>query len=152
MKLKNILLVVQDIERSKAFYRQLFGLETAADFGGNVVLTEGLVLEEQPLWEQSVGRSAAMGGNDMELYFEEHNLDFFLKKLQDWDQAAEYVNECREDAQGRRSVRIYDPDYHVIEVRESMEGAVRRFLNGGMTAEQVSEKMGVPVEHILEEG
>lgn len=32
MKLKNILIVVNDIEKSKAFYRDLFGLRVVTDF------------------------------------------------------------------------------------------------------------------------
>ena len=44
MKLKNFLIIVTDIELSKRFYREIFGLETAADFGENAVLTGGLVL------------------------------------------------------------------------------------------------------------
>ena len=32
MKLKNTLLVVKNMEQSKAFYRDLFGLEVIADF------------------------------------------------------------------------------------------------------------------------
>lgn len=46
MRLKNILFVVKDIEVSKVFYKDLFGLSIIADFGENVVLTEGLVLQE----------------------------------------------------------------------------------------------------------
>ena len=50
MKLKNILIVVDDIERSKKFYRDLFGLETVLDNDGNVILTEGLVLQDKNIW------------------------------------------------------------------------------------------------------
>ena len=50
MKLKNMLIVVKDIERSKAFYKGLFGLEVLADYDGNVVLTEGLVLQAENIW------------------------------------------------------------------------------------------------------
>jgi len=39
MKLKNILIVVKDIEVSKAFYRDLFGMHIVADFEVNTVLT-----------------------------------------------------------------------------------------------------------------
>ncbi|NLL78773.1 MAG: hypothetical protein GX234_03015 [Clostridiales bacterium] len=35
MRLKNILFVVKDIEKSKAFYRELFGLQVVTDFGEN---------------------------------------------------------------------------------------------------------------------
>ena len=51
MKLKNFLIAVEDMERSKAFYRELFGLTVVRDFGENVILTEGLVLQERKTWE-----------------------------------------------------------------------------------------------------
>ena len=43
MKLKNVLIVVKEIERSKKFYRDLFGLEMVLDNDGNMIMTEGLV-------------------------------------------------------------------------------------------------------------
>ena len=42
MKLKNILITVNDMETSIAFYRELFGLEVILNQDGNVILTEGL--------------------------------------------------------------------------------------------------------------
>lgn len=56
MKLKNVLIVVKDIERSKKFYRDLFGLEVVLDSGENVILTEGLVLQEEGLWKETIHR------------------------------------------------------------------------------------------------
>ena len=115
MKLKNILIVVNDIERSKTFYRDLFGLHVLMDQGENVILTEGLVLQERACWESFTGTKASYGGNDAELYFEENNMDRFLEKLA--SHPISYVNEVAEVA-GRRVVRLYDPDMHVIEVKE----------------------------------
>ena len=46
MSLRNILIVVSDIEQSKRFYHELFGLQVLRDFGENVILSEGLVLQE----------------------------------------------------------------------------------------------------------
>lgn len=37
MKLRNVLIVVNDIERSKAFYKELFGLDVVLDNDGNVI-------------------------------------------------------------------------------------------------------------------
>ena len=51
MKLKNVLIVVKDIEKSKQFYHNLFGLDVVLDNGGNVILTEGLVLQDKKIWE-----------------------------------------------------------------------------------------------------
>lgn len=140
MRLKNILLVVKNIEQSKAFYQNLFGLKVITDFGGNVILTEGLVLQEQEIWETFVERSVDFGGNDAELYFEENDMDGFLEKLKSSGWVINYVNEMMEHDWGQRVIRIYDPDKHIIEIGESMEYVVRRFWNQGMSMEQVAEK------------
>ena len=50
MRLKNILIAVDDIERSKQFYHDLFGLDTVLDNDGNMILTEGLVLQDKKIW------------------------------------------------------------------------------------------------------
>ena len=56
MRLKNFLIVVKDIERSKQFYYDLFGLEMILDNDGNMILTDGLVLQERntgkSFWEK----------------------------------------------------------------------------------------------------
>lgn len=148
MRLKNILIVVKDIEKSKAFYRDLFGLTVVTDFGGNVILTEGLVLQEQTLWEGFVEREVIQGGNDAELYFEENDIDGFLEKLEHSSYPIEYVNPRMEHDWGQRVIRIYDPDRHIIEIGESMEYVARRFLRQGMSAEQVAEKTQLPLSQI----
>ena len=37
MKLKNVLIVVKDIEKSKQFYHDLFGLDMILDNDGNLI-------------------------------------------------------------------------------------------------------------------
>ena len=51
MKLRNVLIVVKDIEQSKKYYHDLFGLEMLLDNGGNMILSEGLVLQEEECWK-----------------------------------------------------------------------------------------------------
>ena len=46
MKLRNVLIVVSDIEESINFYRDLFGLQVVLNNDGNVIMTEGLVLQD----------------------------------------------------------------------------------------------------------
>lgn len=119
--LKNFLIVVEDIERSKAFYRDLFGLLVVTDFGENVILTEGLVLQEKKCWERLIGQGSAPGNCDAELYFEERNLDAFIEKLENYEYPIKYLNRCMKHDWGQRVVRFYDPDGHVIEVGEPMD-------------------------------
>ena len=56
MKLKNVLIVVENIEKAKKFYHDLFGLETVLDNEGNMILTERLVLQEKKIWEEFLGK------------------------------------------------------------------------------------------------
>ena len=121
MRLKNVLLVVKDIEVSKKFYKDLFDLEVITDFGRNVILTEGLVLQEKSLWEEFVKQKVVPGGNAMELYFEHNDLNAFAKKLEESAYEISYVNPLMQHEWGQKVIRFYDPDMHLIEVGESLE-------------------------------
>ncbi len=148
MKFKNVLIVVNDIEISKRFYKELFGLRVISDFGENVILSEGLVLQEKKLWETLIQKETHMGGNDGELYFEENYLDAFLERLQNSAFQVRYVNPLSEHEWGQRVIRIYDPDEHIIEISESLLFVARRLLNAGMSLEKVSLKTGMPMEQL----
>lgn len=121
MKLKNILIVVEDIERSKAFYKELFGMDVIRDFGGNVILTGGLVLQERSIWEKFIEEKVNYGGHDGELYFEESDLEGFQTKLDNCSYPIEYVNRLVTHSWGQRVIRIYDPDKHIIEIGEPFQ-------------------------------
>lgn len=121
MKLKNILFVVSDIEKSKKFYEELFGLRVITDFGENVILTEGLVLQQRDVWQVGIGKEVKFGGHDAELYFEESNMDGFIEKIKNSGFEIVFVDEQTSDHPwGGRVVRLYDPDRHVIEVGEAV--------------------------------
>lgn len=42
---------MKDIEKAKQFYHDLFGLDVILDNVGNVILTEGLVLQDEKIWK-----------------------------------------------------------------------------------------------------
>ena len=70
MRLKNILIVVKDIDKSRKYYHDLFGLEMIVDNDGNMILTEGLVLQEEKYWKDFLGKEIIGRNNSCELYFE----------------------------------------------------------------------------------
>ena len=82
MKLKNILIVVKDIEKSKQFYHDLFGLDMVLDNDGNMILTEGLVLQDEKIWKKFLGKDIIPENNSCELYFEEKDIETFIEKLE----------------------------------------------------------------------
>lgn len=116
MKLKNILIVVKDIEKSKQFYHDLFGLHTILDQDGNVILTEGLVLQEEKIWKQFLEKDVICKNNSFELYFEERDMEAFVEKLERLYPSTEYVNRLMTHSWGQKVVRFYDPDGNLIEV------------------------------------
>lgn len=120
MKLKNVLIVVNDIERSKAFYKDLFGLDVMLDNDGNVILTEGLVLQDAALWKDFLNKDIIPQNNAAELYFEETDLGSFAKKLEEYQPPIQYVNRLMEHSWGQKVIRFYDPDGNLIEVGTPM--------------------------------
>ena len=116
MKLKNVLIVVKDIERSRAFYHDLFGLELILDNGGNMILTEGLVLQEEKYWKKFLARDVIPENNAAELYFEEPNIEEFIRKLEKYYPEVKYVNRLMTHSWGQKVIRFYDPDGNLIEV------------------------------------
>ena len=117
MKLKNVLIVVKDIEKSKKFYHDLFGLDVVLDNGGNVILTEGLVLQDRKIWESFLEKEVIFRNNSTELYFEEYDLGAFVEKLERLYPRIQYVNKLMTYSWGQKVVRFYDPDGNLIEVR-----------------------------------
>ena len=116
MKLKNILIVVKDIEKSKQFYHDLFGLDMVLDNDGNMILTEGLVLQDAKVWKEFVQKDVVKRNNATELYFEEKDIEAFAKKLEAYEEPIVYVNRLMEHSWGQKVIRFYDLDGNLIEV------------------------------------
>ena len=116
MKLKNILLVVKDIEKSKQFYHDLFGLDVLLNNDGNMILTEGLVLQDKKIWKEFLERDINPKSNSCELYFEEPNIEVFIEKMEKLYPDIEYVNPLMTHSWGQKVVRFYDLDGNLIEV------------------------------------
>lgn len=150
MRLKNFMIVVENISKSKAFYKEMFAMETKVDFGENAILSSGLVLQQKDVWEFTTNMKVENKTNNCQLYFESDNLDLFLGKIDTCSFEIEIATDLIERSFGQRLIRIYDLDGHLIEVAETEESVVRRFLNMGMAAEEVAEKMRLPVDCIEE--
>ena len=120
MKLKNVLIVVENIEEAKKFYHDLFGLETVLDNEGNMILTERLVLQEKKIWEEFLGKNIVPESNSCELYFEEKDIEGFVEKLERLYPSIQYVNRLMTLDRGQKMVQFYDPDGNLIEVRTPM--------------------------------
>ena len=120
MRLKNVLIVVKDIEKSRKFYHDLFGIDLVLGNDGNMILTEGLVLQDEKIWKSFLGRDILPQNNACELYFEEQDIEVFVEKLERLYPSIEYVNRLMTHSWGQRVIRFYDLDGNLIEVGTPM--------------------------------
>ena len=120
MKLKGTLIVVKDIEKAKRFYHDLFGLDMLLDNDGNMLLTDGLVLQEERYWKEFLGKEIIPENNACELYFEERDIEGFVAKLENYYPDVKYVNRLMTHSWGQKVVRFYDLDGNLIEVGTPM--------------------------------
>lgn len=116
MKLRNVLIAVSNMERSIKFYKELFGLQVILDQDGNVIMSEGLVLQDMTIWKNFLNKDLVPENNMTELYFEESDIEGFVRKLEESDFEIEYVNKLMTHSWGQKVVRFYDPDGNLIEV------------------------------------
>lgn len=148
MKYTSTLISVADIEVSKQFYHNVLGLNVVADFGANVTLEGGVVLQTLDTWKSFIKTDKVILPNNAgELYFEEDDMDAFFNHLKSFE--ISYVHELFKHRWGQRIVRFYDPDKHIIEVGETLDAVVLRFIEEGLSAEDTAVRMDIPVDYVV---
>lgn len=146
MKYVCTVIAVSDVNASRKFYENLLGLEVYQDYGTNIQFTCGLSLQQDFGWLVGVPEDDVQTrSQNMELAFETENFDGFIIKLLN-DPVPVVHEDIVEHSWGQRVIRFYDPDWHLIEVGESMKIVIERFLAAGMTMDEISVKMDASVE------
>ena len=120
MKYKGALITVKDCNKALKYYHDLFGFELLADNDGNMILSDGLFLQEEKYWTRFIGKDVLPRNNACELYFEEIDIETFVRKLETLYPETEFVNPLMTHSWGQKVVRFYDPDGNLIEVGTSM--------------------------------
>ncbi|MDD5936553.1 MAG: VOC family protein [Clostridiales bacterium] len=145
MKYQGCLLAVKDMATSKNFYENVLAQKVVMDLGVHVSF-EGFSLQQG--FDEVIGISAnsvKSKEHNFQLYFELDDLDAVFEKMKSIPEL-QWVHEIKEYAWGQRDFRVYDPDFHIIEIAESMESVVKRFLRQGMSVEEVSKKTMYPLD------
>ena len=79
-----------------------------------MILTEGLVLQDEKIWKEVLNKDIIPENHASELYFEEPDIEAFARKLEKL-----YPN-MMTHSWGQKVVRFYDPDGNLIEVGTPM--------------------------------
>ena len=148
MKYTCTVIAVANIKTARKFYKDLFGLELYQDYGINISFTCGISLQQEFNWLVNLPKDKVLNNsNNIELCFEEEHFDQFLEKLKKYPDI-NYLDAVIEHDWGQRVIRFYDLDGHIIEVGENMKMVIKRFLDSGMSMEQISLKMDVSIEDL----
>ena len=144
------LIVVDDIARSRRFYEEVLGQEVEFDFGENVTFKGSFAIHLKGHYETLIGNEAdhkiTQKSNSFEMYFE---TDDVLSDYQRLKQAkVEFVHELREQPWGQRVTRFYDPDWHIVEIGETMQSVVLRLHKEGHSIEDICLKSSMPKEFV----
>ena len=164
-KWMGILLIVSDLEKSKAFYQDVLGQELEMDLPEMVSFgrfpSVQISLSPASYFEQvsedrwlTVKMKTAAKTNNFQLYFEVDDLEYYAAKIKAtpgieliYDIGSNFTKETNFD---QRGIRFYDFDGHLIEVAESLPFLAKRLLKQGLTVEEIAKQFGDPVDQIKE--
>ena len=147
MKYQGTLLAVSDMAKAKHFYETVMEQKAMMDLGVHVSFERGLSLQSN--YTEIVGKDLKMQErpNNFQLYFEVEDIDFWQSKIKGLS-GIEFLHEPKEYPWGQRSMRFYDYDKYIVEIAESMESVVKRFLSQGLSVEETAERTMFPVEFV----
>jgi len=148
MKFVSVIIVVEDVLRSRHLYETILGQEVVADFGiYNVGFEGGLALYKKSLFQDLVGGlQIGSRSNNFVLYFETEDLEAAEKAVR--AQGFEFVHPMREQPWKQRVFRFYDYDQHMIEAAEVMQAVTQRLFQKGESIEAIAQVTGMPVEEV----
>ncbi|WP_368293889.1 VOC family protein [Dehalobacter sp. TBBPA1] len=148
MKYVCSLIVVKNMQRSRTFYEKL-GQKVKYDFGENIEFDGGFSIHLEEHFSKLLGigqYNILKKSNNFELYFETEKIGRVYDEMK--EVGVEFIHEVREQPWGQRVMRFYDPDYHIIEVGESMESVAIRYFQSGMTVEDICRRTSLPGEFV----
>lgn len=147
IKFHSPVVFVEDIDKAKDFYINVFDAKVEFDFGANVVLDCGVslwkIIPENPI--AKIAGESRRAAARFELCFETDNIFAAYDKAK--AAKAIFLHELREETWGQTTIRFFDPDGHLIEIGESMEAFVKR-LGEKLSIEELSAKTGIEIKDL----
>jgi len=144
------LIVVEDIAASRRFYEGCLSQNVLFDFGEDVQFEGDFSIHQKDHFQGLLGDArrfpVTLKSHSTELYFETDELEAVQARLE--QQGAAFIHPVIEQPWGQRCMRLYDPDGHVLEIGESMEAAVIRLHEQGLSIEEITQRTGMPREFV----
>ena len=108
----SVLIVVDDVIKSRYFYETILGQKVEVDFGENVGFVGGFAIHKKTSFNQLLqNKHIISGSNAFELYFEDDNLELIEKKVK--EEKVEFIHGIVEQPWKQRVMRFYDYDNNI---------------------------------------
>lgn len=134
MKYKSVLLVVEDINKSRYLFETVFSQKIVADYGEDISF-EGFSIHQRKHFENLLGITVKYQSNSCELYFEDDNLEEISKLIK--SNNLQFVHDIIEQPWKQKAIRFYDYDKNLIEIGESFEGMAYRLYKEKYTIDDI---------------
>lgn len=84
----------------------------------------------------------------MELFFEDEDFAAFMDKLKAYGNT-NFLHPHKKYSWQQSIVRIYDPDFHIIEIGEDMCFVIKRLIKEGRSVEETAKIVQNTEEYVL---
>ncbi len=120
MRFVNPIAFTADLDRARAFYRDVIGLRILEDEGGFIRFKGGFALHDgsqliRTIFGTLEDPAGAYGRRNLVLYFEERDLDAAFARIAP---QVELIHPIARQHWGQRVFRFHDPDRHIVEIGE----------------------------------
>lgn len=137
MKFRVVLIIVENIQRSRDFYENVLHQTVTDDFGENVTFGYFSIHERKHFQTLLGNKPVVKESNAFELYFEDDNLEQIEQTLTKLN--IEFVHGIVEQPWKQRVMRFYDYDKNLIEIGESMEHVAYRLHTENYTISEIAK-------------
>ncbi len=117
--LKNSIVLVGDVERSKTFYQDILGLTVDKAYDTIVIFKEGLAVHDAKLYSHYIERTyTPMAESNVIFYFTTPNLEEEYLRLK--EKKVSFIHGIQVQNWGEKCMRFYDPDGYIIEIGDAV--------------------------------
>lgn len=149
MKYMAVLLVVEDIQKSRYFYETILKQKLKFDFGENITFHGDFSIHEKDHFQSVVKGTVNQGRhNTCELYFEDDELEELSTVLE--DEGIQFLHKIMEQPWRQKVMRFYDYDGNLIEVGESMSHTAYRLNLEGLEIPEISKTIYLSESEVKE--
>jgi catechol 2,3-dioxygenase-like lactoylglutathione lyase family enzyme len=144
------IVVVDEIASSRYFYEHLLGQKVKDDFGVNVSFEGNFAIHLKSHFQSLLGDAmqypVIKKTHNADLCFETDEIETICQGLE--QEAVEFIHPIQEQPWGQRVMRLYDPDWHIVEIGETMDAVVLRYHDLGWSRDRIQAKTAMSREFV----